>query len=100
MQLFSVQPEAPPPALPLRVQLFSVPPTAPKPVLPVTAQLLSVLLYAPEPELPIRMQLLTVPPDAPPTPLVKVNPERMELPARDAHQFNRPPSILVASGPF
>src|SRR5258708_11043538 len=100
MQLLSVQPEAPPPALPLRAQLFSVAPTAATPELPIRAQLLSVLLDAPEPELPISKQLLRVPPNAPPAPLVSVNPERLELPVSAAHQFNRPPLIKVTSGPL
>src|SRR6266404_5417719 len=99
MQLFRVQPKAPP-ELPLTVQLFSVAPTAAPPELPIRAQLLSVLLDATEPELPVRIQLLTMPPDAPPAPLVNVNPERLELPVSAAHQFNRPPSIKVTSGPL
>src|SRR5262245_11221594 len=105
MQLCSVQPAVPPPELPVSVQLFSVQEIAPTPELPARAQFFSVQPEAPADVLPVIVQLLTVlelapSPEAPPEPFVSVNPDRLAPLARDAHTFDRPPLIMVKSGPF
>src|ERR1043166_8697850 len=118
MQFFSVQPDVPPPELPVSVQLVSVLEMAPTPelparaqlfsaqadtppvVFPVIVQLFSVLELAPYEVLPVIMQLLNMPPEAPPAPLVKVNPDKVASRAKDTHRFDRPPLIRVNSGPL
>src|SRR6266567_1479437 len=100
MQLFSVQPEAPPPALPVSVQFVSVLDLAPTPELPLRVQLLRVLKLAPYEALPLNVQSFTVPPEAPPAPLVSVKPDRLASPAKDTHRFDRAPLIIVNNGPL
>src|SRR5712691_1125137 len=118
MELLTVQPDTPPPELPVSVQLasvlelaptpelpataqlFSAQPDAPPEVLPVMVQLLRVLELAPYEVLPLNVQLVNEPPEAPPTPLVKVNQDRLTPLARDTHRFDRPPLITVNNGPL
>src|SRR5215471_18537900 len=98
MQLLREQPFAPPPELPVKVQFVSVLETAPVPEFPINAQLLSTQPLAPFSE-PTRMQLFSVPPEAPPTPLVRVNPDR-GTPANDAHRLEWAPSMIVNRAPL